>query len=178
MQIKGANGYTADVNAENRLLVSSVSVPSDHHLNDSGRVFSMYFRVTPAGADDYFFYFKNEGTKKINITDIRASSTVATALFYDHVTGTPSYVTGTDAETTSRLVGNSFEMNATAKYDTNITGLTSQGVLFFEKCANVDTRYKLSTTSNIIVSQGQAIAFRREAATGELDIVVSAVVEE
>jgi hypothetical protein len=66
-------------------------------------------------------------------------------------------------------------LNAESKYDTDITGLTSEGVVFFESCASTDTRYKLSTSSNIIIPQGKAIAFRREAATGEIEAVVSVV---
>jgi hypothetical protein len=177
-QIVGVNGLVADVSNENRLLVDSVSQPEDKHLNLEGRVFSLYFTVTPTGADDYFFYLKNNGTSLLDITDIRVRSSVATTLYYEHVSGTPTYVTGTDVATTSRFLGSANLPTMEAKYDTDITGLTSEGVLFFEECAAVDTRYKLSTTSNIVIPQGQAVAFRREAATGEIDCVVSLVINE
>jgi len=175
MQIQGINGNVASVDDENRLQTVAVSEPEDKYLNQRGGVHSIYFDVTPAGANDYFYYLENTGIKDLLITDIRISSSVATNLYYEYVTGTPSYVTGTTADDTNRNLGNSSLLSAVSKYDTNITGLTSEGVIFFESCTNVDTRYKLHTTSNIIIPQGKAVAFRREAATGVIKCLVSVV---
>lgn len=168
-------GYQAKVNSKNRIEMFSITEPEDKDANKNGKVWSIYFTVTPAGANDYFFYFKNTGNVDLSITDIRVSSTVATKLFYEEVSGAPTYVTGTDAQVTARNIGKSSLPSATIKYDTDITNLTSEGVLFFEQCATVNTRYKLSTSSNIIVGQGQAVAFKRVAATGAIDCVVSLV---
>jgi hypothetical protein len=176
--IKGPNGVIAEVDSENRLRSFAVTQLEDKYLNVEGGVYSVYFSVDPAGANDYFFYLKNVGLKDLFLTDIRVSSTSPTTLFYDHVTGTPAFVSGQPATVTNRKLGVSTELLATATYDTNITGLTSQGVLFFEECAVADVRYKLSTTSNIIIPQGQAVAFRREAAVGAIEMVVSIVVSE
>jgi len=175
MQIQGPNGNVAKVDDEGRLKAFAVSEPEDKHLNQEGGVHSIYFDVTPAGANDYFYYLKNTGTSDLLITDIRISSTVATYIYYEYVSGTPTYVTGTDAADTNRNLGSSRQLTAVSKYDTDITGLTSEGVLFFDRCATVDTRYKLSTTSNIIIPQGKAVAFKREAATGAIKAVVSVV---
>lgn len=175
MQIQGPNGKVVKVDDEGRIKSFSVSEPEDKHINQEGGVYSVYFSVTPAGANDYFFYLKNDGTSDLNITDIRISSTVATTVYYEYVSGVPTYVTGTDTQNTNRNLGSSRQIIVTSKYDTDITGLTSEGVIFFEECAVADTRYKLNTTSNIIIPQGKAIAFRREAATGNIECVVSVV---
>ena len=175
MQIQGPNGRVVEVDDDNRLKAFAVSESEDKAINKQGGTHSIYFTVTPAGADDYFFYFENTGQSDLFLTDIRASSSVATTLFYEFVSGVPTYVTGTDAQATNRNLGSARALDAVIKFDTNITGLTNEGVLFFEECANANTRYKLSTTSNIIVPQGKAVAFRREAATGAIECVVSVV---
>lgn len=175
MRIDGPNGTVAEVDAKNRLKVFAVAEPEDKQLNIDGGVHSVYFTVTPAGANDYFYYLENTGTSDLDITDIRISSSVATTVFYEYVSGTPTYVTGTDAADTNRNLGSSRALSVVSKYDTDITGLTSEGVLFFEECATADTRYKLSTSSNIIIPQGKAIAFKRVAATGAIECLVSVV---
>ena len=169
------NGNGLAIDDQNRAQVFAVVEPEDKYVNRRGEVWSQYFTVTPAGANDYFYYIKNDGTKDIAITDIRISSTVPTQVFYDFVSGTPTFVTGTDVETTARNLGSASVPDVIAKYDTDITGLTANGVLFFEELPVAATRYKLSTSSNIIITAGQAVAFRRVAATGAMTCVVSLV---
>lgn len=178
MRLEGADGRIADVDKENRLTTAAVSQVEDNHLNTEGKVWSISFAETPADANDYFFYLKNNGTLDLKITDIRISSSVPTTIFYEHVTGTPVFVTGTDPLITNRQLGNAKAPNITAQYDTDITGLTSQGVLFFEECDIADRLEHLKSTSNIIIPQGQAVAFRREAATGILEVLVSLIETE
>jgi hypothetical protein len=175
MQIQGPNGKVATVDEAGRLKTFAVSEPEDKFLNQSGGVHSIYFDVTPAGANDYFYYLENTGTSNLLITDIRISSTVATYIYYEYVSGTPSYITGTDTADTNRNLGSSRQLSAVSKYDTDITGLTSEGIVFFERCAAADTRYKLSTSSNILIPQGKAVAFKRESATGAIKALVSVV---
>ena len=171
-------GRSASVDEENRLIVSSVSQQIDKHTNVEGLYDVIYFVVTAAGANDYCFYLKNEGTHDIAITDMRVMSTVQTTVFIDHVTGTPSYVSETAAAVTNRNLGSSISPTITANYDTDITGLTNEGELLFQQCAVVDTEYESRITSNIIIPQGQAIALRREAATGTLTVMLSMSVAE
>ena len=173
-----SSGMTAAVDNENRLEVSSVSQQIDKHSNLQGRYDVIYFVVTPAGADDYCFYLKNNGTHDIAITDLRIMSSVPTTVFIDHVTGTPSYIGETAAAVTNRNLGSNISPSITANYDTNITGLTKEGELLFQQCAVVDTEYESRITSNIIIPQGQAIALRREAATGALTVMLSMSVAE
>jgi hypothetical protein len=180
LQIQDGSGssYQAKVDSFNRLNTFTVSEREDRNLNKEGKVHSAYFSVTPAGANDYFFYLKNTGTLDLFVTDVRISCTVASTIYYNHVSGTPSYTSATDITTVNRNLGSSKVLDATIKKDTDTTGLTNEGTIFFEEVIATDTRYKLSTTSNILIPQGSAIAFQKVAATGTVECVVSIVEAE
>lgn len=168
-------GYTAKVDSENRLEVFATTEPEDKHINKEGNVFSIHFTVTPVGANDYFFYYKNTGEEQVYITDIRISSSAATNITVEHVSGTPSYTSDTDLTPTNRNLGSSKVLTATIKSDTDTTGLTSEGVIFNIECPVADTLYHLRTSSNIIIPQGSSIALKRVAASGAIECVVSVV---
>jgi len=170
-QIVGTDGKVAEVDSENRLQTLAVTEPFERHLNTEGKVWSIYFTVTPTGANDLFFYLKNTGTKDLFISNIRVSSTVATTLFYREVTGTAS--AGTDAAITNRKLGSPTLPTAIIQSDPDFTGLTSGGILFHEEIDTVDALRHLNIACGIIIPQGQAIAFERVAATGAIECVVS-----
>ena len=174
--IKGSNGQVAEVDTENRLSVFSVSEPFDKHRNTEQKAWALYFTNTPTGANDNFFYLKNTGTKDIYIQDIRISSTVPTQVFYNHVSG--DAVGGTAITPTNRYLGSSITPVATIEQGINITGLVDIGTVFFEECDVANRMYSLRITSNIIVPQGQAVAFKRVEATGLINCVVSMVEAE
>lgn len=169
-------GRSAEVDMENRLKTFSVTQSDSKHTNVEGLSDSIYFEVTPAGANDYGFYLCNEGTVDISITDIRISSSVATRIFLDAVTGIPSYVSEAAATITNRNLGSSKTPTIIANYDSNITGLSNGGELLFQECHLVDELYHMKPSSTIIIPQGQAIAIRRVAATGTLAVLVSLTV--
>ena len=175
-RIVGPDGQVADVDTENRLRVFSVMQPQDKHLNIERKVFSIYFTNTPAGANDFFFYLKNNGARDLFITDIRITSSVATQIFYKHVSGTA--VGGTAVTPVNRNIGSSNFPSATIEQGVDITGLVDLGVIFYEECSIANTLFHLRTTSNIIIPQGQAIAFQRVEATGLIDCLVSLVETE
>ena len=166
-------GKTGKVDHENRLHVFSVTQTLDRHANSEGLYSSIYFTVTPTGANDYCLYLKNDGVSDVLITDLRISSTVPTNIFVDHVTGTPSYVTGTDATITNNNLGSNKSPSITAKFDTNITGITNVGELMFQECPVANTMYHLRKSSTILIPQGQAIAIRRVESTGLITALVS-----
>ena len=168
-----STGFTAAVDSENRLRTFSVAQSEDKYTNLEGLYHSIYFTVTPAGADDYFYYLKNTGVKDISITDIRISSSVATNVFLDHVSGTPSYITGGDTTDTNRNLGSSSVLSTISKFDTDITGMTKLGEVVFQECPVVDTLYHFRTSSTVIIPQGQAVALRRVASTGLMTVLVS-----
>lgn len=172
-----SNGDAARVE-HSRLQVGSVSRPEDKNLNTQGRTFSLSFDVTPAAANSYFFYLKNTGLFDLLLTDVRIRSSVASAFDYDYVTGTPVYVTGTNAARVARKLGSPDILDIEAKYDTNITGLTDAGLLFSEGVDVANRTYHLAVSSNIILPQGSAIAFKRIAATGAVSCTVSVAVDD
>lgn len=169
------NGKSARVNTENQLEVLSVSIPEDRHNNETHEsVWSLPFQdIDPAGADDYFLYITNTGSKSLSITDIRASSTVAGSMQVRHVSGVAVFVVGTDVDPVSRFLGSNKALNAAVKTDTDITGLTDEGILFFMDFDTVNKLEHLRTSSNIIIPPGQAVALFWEEATGILTGVVS-----
>ena len=167
----GSNGNVAEVDDENRLQVFSVSQNEDRHANMDGRYWSVFLQVTPTGVNDKFFYLRNDGTKDLAITDVRVSSSVVTRLLYKKVTGVP--VGGSDSQITNRKLGTQTVPDATIQEGVDITGLTDDGVLFFEECDVVNRRQHLKTTSSILIPQGQAVAFERVAGTGLITMIIS-----
>lgn len=168
-------GYGVRVGPENRLDVTSVAIPIDQYINKNyGKVFSLPFdAIDPVGADDYFFYLKNTGTSDLHISDIRLKSTVAGTVEVHGVTGTPSYTADTDITPVNRKIGDTNTITAIAKTDTNTTGLTSQGILFYLNCDTVNEMQHLRTSSNITIPPGQAMALLWDTSTGALSGVVS-----
>lgn len=173
--IKDSNGRAAMVDDDGRLTVFADIQPWEEHRNREGAATSTHFTVTPTGANDYFWYFKNTGTSNVFIHKIRLSSTVPTEITLESVTGTAS--AGTVAPTLSKNLGTPNSLIATNEFDVDFTGLTSNGIIYFEKCAVANTRYTIDSASNIIVPQGQAVALKRVAATGAIDVVVSLVID-
>ena len=151
-------GNFAQVDDENRVHTFSVIEPEDKHINREGKVWSVLANTTPAGSGDGIFYFKNTGTAEIAFTDIRVSCAGASQLNIKQVSGTPTFASGTDLTPVARNLGSSKTITGTIKQDTNTTSLTDEGTLFFIECPAADTLYHLSTSSNIIIPQGQAIA--------------------
>ena len=96
------------------------------------------------------------------------------------VVGTPTFVGSLSTEITNRNFGSAKIPSATIQHDTNITGLTNNGTIFFDQLDTVSKIFHLRTTSNIIILQGTAIAFYEEtaAATGVITCLVSIVEEE
>lgn len=166
-------GRTATVNDKNRLEVSAIAMAEDKDSNKQGFYNSIFFEVTPAGANDKFLYLTNTGSESLSITDIRISSSVVTNILVKKVTGTPVFVTGTAAAVTNLNLGSSLVPNLTVTFDTDITGLADDGVLFFQECSTVDTLFQLRIPSNIIIPQGQSLAIERVAATGAITCLIN-----
>ena len=165
------SGYRAQVDSSNRLRVRSVSEAYDKVVNLEGNQWSAYFTATPTGAGDYFFYLKNSGINDLLISDIRIMCASTDTFTYEKVMGTPSG--GVDITPINRNLGSAKQVSGTVQIGVDITGLTSQGVIFFERVAIANKREKLSTTSNIIIPQGSAFAIKAATGTAEVTCVVS-----
>jgi len=174
----GDNGNVANVDAKKRLATFATTQDLAQSLNQDGKVFSLFFAVTPVSTNDFFFHFENTGTSDLAIGIVAVSSTVATRITYEFVSGTPTFVSATDAAVTNLNLGNSAPLPASAQFDTDITGLTSEGILDFQECSIVDTKFITDFQSGILIPQGKAVAFKRVAATGLLTVTVGVVIVE
>ena len=175
--IKSADGIAVDVDANNRLKVFADTEAWEKHRNREGDTASVHFSVTPAGANDFFWYFRNDSTFDAFIHKFRMTSTVATEITVEQVSGTAVFVSGATPAVTNKKLGVASPLTAINTFDTDITGLTSEGIIYYEQLAVANTRYTLDSLSNIIIPQGQAIALKRVAATGLIDCVVSIVMD-
>lgn len=164
------NGHSLKITAENRATIDSVSRSVTQHINE---VYEKHFSLTfegidPVGADDYFFYLSNTGTKNIHLTKFRLRSTVVGSVELHRVTGTPTFTAGTDVTAANRFLGSSNSPVATIKTDTNTTGLTVEDVLIRLRLDTVDKDFVDEALSHIIIPPGQSFALMWDAATGIL----------
>ena len=176
MLIEGAvSGKYADVDNNNMVKADSVSRTKDNFINgNSGKVWSLSFdAIDPVGVDDKFFYLENTGPEPLRVTDIRISSTVTGIVKVKKVSGTPVYVAETVVTGVSRRTGKSPTIQATSVIDTNITGLSDAGTWFYLPLSSAGQQTHLSTSSNIIIDSGDALALEWDTATGILTGTVS-----
>ena len=162
------SGRTLRINEENRADVESVSRSITQHINERyAKHFSVFFEaIDPTGADDYFFYLKNTGTKSIHITKTRFTSTVAGTVEFHHVTGTASALA--DVVPVNRTIGSSETTTATIGTAVDITGLTNAGTMLHLRVDTANKDVVDEHPSHIIVPPGQAIAMLWDTATGVL----------
>jgi len=173
------SGKTAKVNGGNRLLVNAVQKSTDADVNEtSGKVWSVVFEgLNPAGADDYVVYIKNTGDKTLHITDMRImADTAATQIELHAVSGT--VVGGSTITPLSRTIGSAATPTATIESGTDLTGLTSDGILFFIQCSTVGKEEHLSSSSRIRIPKSKALAVLIETATANVTGVISLAEEE
>ena len=168
-------GYEAAVNSEGQVSTFSVVEAEDKHINKHiGKTWSVPFTVTPVGAGDYFFYFKNTSTENYLVTDIRVDAASADVVGVHWVSGTPTYTSDTDLTAYSRNSGVTLVPTATMKSDTDTTGLVDGGELYFLTC-EANSLSHLRSSSNIIVTPGAAFALRATTGTATLKCMVSIV---
>lgn len=175
-QIRGTKSTPAEVDDRNRLLTFATNQDLAQFLNQEELIFSVFFEVIPLAANNFFFYFKNTGLIELAIGTISISSSVTTQIRYESVTGTPVFVSEVDAGVTNLHIGSQVPLPADAKVDTNITGLTSTGVIAFAEASVVNTKFPTNFQSSILIPQGQAVAFRRVGATGDLTVSVGVAI--
>jgi hypothetical protein len=88
------------------------------------------------------------------------------------VTGTAAFTAGADLDITSRNLGSNAAPTGTFKSDTNTTGLTSGGVLWY-LTLEADKYLQFKSSSNVILSPGTALALRWDTGTGVLSGTIS-----
>jgi hypothetical protein len=166
-------GYVLGIDSEHRAKVISTSVPLDKHVNITvGKTWSLYFTTTPIG-NDYFFYYENTGNEPLAMTDFRTMCASPETITIESVLGTPSYTADVDIVASQRNVGNSNLPTSVMKSDTSITGLTSGGIIFFQRLDTANKMDRIRTTSNIIIPKGGQVAFKATTGTALITMVVS-----
>lgn len=164
------SGNAAKITGENRLETDTVSRSLPQHINE---VFKKHFSITfeaidPVGADDYFLYFKNTGTKNIHLTKFRFKSTVVGTVELHAVSGTAAFTSETVIAPANRFLGASEGLTVVTSADTDITGLTNDATLLRLTLSTADTDFVDEAPSHIIIPPGQAMAGLWDTATGIL----------
>jgi archaellum component FlaG (FlaF/FlaG flagellin family) len=170
------SGRRVEVDGENRLTTVATTQTNDFHINQkNGKYWSCPFGPQdPDDVNDYVFYIKNTGDKDLGITDIRVSCTgAASQLQINSVTGTA--IGGNTITPIPRSLGSSQVISGIVEEDTNITGLTSVGTLFYMEMTAVATLYHLKTSSNIIIPKGSAVGILVVVATSIVTGVISVI---
>jgi len=170
MRIQGGNGTGAEafVDSEGRLSIFATVETEDKHVNKHrGKVWSLPFTTTPVAAGDYFFYMKNTGTEDYLITDIRIDAASAEVVSINKVSGTASFTAGGAISPVNRNLGSALTPAITVQYDTDTTGLTDGGELYFLTC-EANSLAHLRASSTIIVTPGSSVALK--ATTGGISL--------
>ena len=175
LQDGGGTGQEAIVDSEGRLYGFATVEEEDKHTNKhAGKVWSYPFTVTPVGAGDYFFYFKNTSNTNAYLTDVRIYAPTAEVVGLHVVSGTASYTAGSDITGVNRNTGSALSLSATVKSDTNTTGLTDDGELYFQVCEAGKLSH-MKSSANIVIAAGAAIALKATNGAIALKCMVSIV---
>lgn len=161
-------GRTLRINEENRADVESVSRSITQHINELyEKHWTLTFQaIDPTGADDYFFYMKNTGTKNIHVTKTRFISTVAGSVELHHVSGTASATNAISP--VNRNLGSSIAPDAIIGTNVDITGLTNEGTMLLLRADTANKDVVDEHPSHIIIPPGQAMALLWDTSTGAL----------
>ena len=161
-------GNTLKITSDNRAVVDAVQRSLAQHINEvhEGHWSVFFEAIDPTGADDYFLYIKNTGTKNLHVTKTRFASTVVGTVEFHAVTGTAS---ATAAITpANRTLGSANTPTATIGTAVDITGLSNTATLLHLRIDTINKDVVDEHPSHIILPPGQALAFLWDTATGVL----------
>ena len=163
------NGHRAKVDSDNRLVTFSITETEDKHENRLGKQWSIPIKVVPTVGVSVFFSLENTGAVPLAITDIRSFCAGAgEEIVMEWATGTPAFGSPTTITAVPKNGGSSSLPVATITQDTKTTGLTSDGIIYYQVLDTANKEYKLSTSANIIIPQGSI--FTMSSTTGALSI--------
>jgi len=118
------SGRTAGVTTDNSLRVMATSLTIEHHANHyHGEAYNVLFEVTPTGADDCFFYLKNEHDEDMTLEGIWIHNTASEYIDVKiSDIGTPSG--GSDITPVNLNCGSGKSAIGIFQQGVNITGLS------------------------------------------------------
>lgn len=172
-------GFSAKVDNENRLATSAVTETIGRHINRIvNKNWSLPFDgLNPTAAGDYVLYIKNTGNSTLIINDVRIKTDTAASQIELHgVSGIA--VGGTTLAAVNKTIGASEVPTATIETGVDITGLTSDGIIYYIHCDTAEAEQHLRTSSGIRIPKGKALAILVETATANLTGIISIVEEE
>ena len=132
----------------------------------NGQVFSVVVdAIDPTGADDNFFYLKNDSVVPIEVIGYDLISTVAGNVKMEVCTGTAVGVTAITPVNLNRTSGKA--PSVTVGTGVDITGLTDGGIInFFSLVALTSNHWPEFKHSIVTLGLGDAILLNWSAATG------------
>lgn len=144
-----------------RAFVIGADVGLEQTLNTLGLSVSLVFEgVSAAGTDDYIFYYQNQGQQTIFFGRIYFQSDIPVTIWLDRVTGSPVFSTPANVEQTNRKLGFPVSNVNLAQTDSDITGLTQSGKVFFERIDTAAQQVVLDTGTGFMVPKNEAFAIR------------------
>lgn len=175
----GAKLYALGIDSQGRAHILAASESEDRHINQlNGKVWSIDLDGIVANAGTYVAWFQNTSQVNYHMTDMRAHcEDAASILDLDEVTvGTignntaflPSAVASRNVGNSTAPVGN-MDSAATA---TGLTGLTKVANLFHAGSLDNKTSH-LSTSSNIIIPPGAALAVKVRTANATNGVTIT-----
>ena len=172
----GAKIYAMAVDSQGRAQIFSSSESEDRHVNQhNGKVWSIDLDGVAANAGTYVAWFQNTSNVFYHMTDMRAHCLdAASILDIDEVTVTTigNNTAFIPNQVASRNIGNSTVPTGSMDYATSATGLTGlTKVANIFHAGNLDNKSShLSTSSNIIIPPGAALAINVITANATLGI--------
>jgi len=172
----GAKTHAWSIDSQGRGQIAASSEAEDRHINQlNGKVWSIDLDGAAANAGTYVAWFQNTSQVFYHMTDMRAHCLdAASILDVDEVTvGTIGNNTAfLPSHVASRNIGNSTiptgSMDSAASA-TGLTGLTKVANIFHAGSLDNQSSH-LSTTSNIIIPPGGALAIKVLTANATLGV--------
>lgn len=137
--------------------VSAVTNPKVYNENRNGNAYSAIVSVTPTGADDCFFYIKNNDAMDMLARIIRVRSASAESIQIK--LGDTGTVGGTHADLTpvSRNAGSGKIADVTCESGVDITGLSGGSIVDIIYCNT--TQVEVVIPGDLIVPKNSIISF-------------------
>jgi len=182
-RIEGPDGRVVQVDIKGRMRTIAATQTLAQQIAFEGNAFALNFTQTPAGADDIFLYIKNTGLRDLAIGLFEFAATIATRITIEPVIGTALFVTnggaGTEEPAVNLNLGSTNVVNASIISDTNITGISSLGIMGFEDVIPANGRHELQVNPGFIIPQGKAVALRSSVSSAiTCAVTIGIVVDE
>ena len=164
-------GFCAKVDNNNRIFVKSTVLDASHFANESrGDAYNIVVEQTPTGANDCFFYLKNDSDKTLHISQITYRSASAEEIQLKlGDSGTPAG--GSSNVPVNLNTGSPNSADCTSQSGNDITGLSGGSVA--DKFFSQTTQYEKIMLSTILLQKNQTISLYAVTGAIALDVVIT-----